>query len=1278
MSFYRRLPTSYMFSGTSGGTQPTIYITDGGGSTSTGSTGTVTTASNAFTELDQNENTGEVVLTRYSGGQKTWIPKRVVSNIAWNTLQQRMEIRYLDATENLNVPLPFLGSGYNQASLDADGKLVLTPTTGTPTILNITARSVSGITAPNAKSIGITYGTGTDATTTYISNPLRTAIAGVDFAASRGNLILTTAEGNQSEVSLPFANTIKTASFNTTTRKIDLVLANNTPTELALDFANSVSNIQLVGSDIRYFWANGNNTSFTIPLTAGAFTDASAVSNGITFTTTTGPKSLTLPSANSIIGATASSTGIVFAHAYNNGLTSVVLPSANAVTSASILPRSANLRLGYAIGSSTANVTLPNSVTGLFLTGDRNLGVTYVEGNATSTFPLDFANSFSSVSVNTTSQQLQFQRANLTGWANIDLPSANAFIGASHNVSTGNLYFVRGGNGLPTKIDLPVPVVSGELDTDRAIVLRLANNMPVKITNSNVFANAVSNFGILSNTGGNYYKIDYANATRTDFIRPPWSNAVTAVDRLPNGSLSVSWANSATPGIIPLPIGITGWEFLPSRQLQLKLSGEPYLMNITLDFANAVSNISLNGNNTTLLIEKANKDWSNIFMPFANAFTSVASNGMTLTLSNSGGATTNVNLPTDIISTLQIEDTGLRWGAKNTANGVLQYPFSTLLTGVSADTTNSNVVFTRYNAAPVLINLRQWSNGFTGASLTAGRSLRFVDAFNTPTDIPINFANSVSSLRVNGNNVEVAYANANTTFFPIALPNRVANVLRVGTDIHVTYPNMDKDIIPINTTTGLTAASFAAGNSNRLVLTRDAGDLNVYVPSGNAFVGAQFNGNAGQGRNLMFTTANGQTVITDLGSFANAFVTATLVDTNLTLTRANGDPVPLSLTDAIKSISYNPTANRAQLTVRTINNVAKDVDISSFSNPVVSFSSAPSYFEVKRAGDAVGIATYLPATSNCNVFTVGHTVNFGGQTGTLDYTMSANRADTNFVLATGTGTPLVTVTSSGAVTAAGGFTGSGSGLTSLNATNLSTGTLNVARLPDSTATSGTYGSLSRIPQLAIDGKGRVTAISNIDISAFSNPVVSFSSAPSYFEVRRANDATGSALYLPATSNCNVFSIAHSLRFGGSGGTVNYVMSAALDSGFALTSGNGTPLMLVNTAGDLRMVGDVVAKDVITLSDARYKTDQQLVTGALDKIQQLRGMTFTMDGQRKAGVIAQDVETVLPEAVEKLEDGKLAVMYNALSALYIEAIKELRERVDGLTAYINSTSSRLSV
>ena len=97
--------------------------------------------------------------------------------------------------------------------------------------------------------------------------------------------------------------------------------------------------------------------------------------------------------------------------------------------------------------------------------------------------------------------------------------------------------------------------------------------------------------------------------------------------------------------------------------------------------------------------------------------------------------------------------------------------------------------------------------------------------------------------------------------------------------------------------------------------------------------------------------------------------------------------------------------------------------------------------------------------------------------------------------------------------------------------------------------------------------------------------------------------------------------------------------------------------------------DINASGTVTqASDASLKDDVQVIENAVEKVSQIRGVTFTRndveDDSRHAGVIAQEVESVLPEVVSET-NGKKSVAYGNMVGLLIEAVKEQQATIDAL-------------
>ena len=117
----------------------------------------------------------------------------------------------------------------------------------------------------------------------------------------------------------------------------------------------------------------------------------------------------------------------------------------------------------------------------------------------------------------------------------------------------------------------------------------------------------------------------------------------------------------------------------------------------------------------------------------------------------------------------------------------------------------------------------------------------------------------------------------------------------------------------------------------------------------------------------------------------------------------------------------------------------------------------------------------------------------------------------------------------------------------------------------------------------------------------------------------------------------------------------------------VVAGGGEKLE-VNTSGVI-VTGTIVASSNITAySDERLKSNVETIPNALEKVNALRGVSFDKDGERGLGVIAQEVEKVLPEVVLDGEEYK-SVAYGNMVGVLIEAIKELTKEVEDLKKQI---------
>ena len=112
---------------------------------------------------------------------------------------------------------------------------------------------------------------------------------------------------------------------------------------------------------------------------------------------------------------------------------------------------------------------------------------------------------------------------------------------------------------------------------------------------------------------------------------------------------------------------------------------------------------------------------------------------------------------------------------------------------------------------------------------------------------------------------------------------------------------------------------------------------------------------------------------------------------------------------------------------------------------------------------------------------------------------------------------------------------------------------------------------------------------------------------------------------------------------------------------------------VKVNGTLRVTGDIIA---FATSDKGLKTNIQPISQPLSKLQKISGVTFDWDTSKQdthsgsdIGVIAQEIEEVLPDAVCTRENGYRAVKYEKIIPLLIESIKELTSLVESLETKI---------
>ncbi len=216
----------------------------------------------------------------------------------------------------------------------------------------------------------------------------------------------------------------------------------------------------------------------------------------------------------------------------------------------------------------------------------------------------------------------------------------------------------------------------------------------------------------------------------------------------------------------------------------------------------------------------------------------------------------------------------------------------------------------------------------------------------------------------------------------------------------------------------------------------------------------------------------------------------------------------------------------------------------------------------------------------------------------------------------------------------------------LDASKITSGTFSSSRIPNLSASTLTSGTLAeaRLPQNAIDS-------SEIEDGSITGSDISTTTDITVDEVEAR-----SGTYL----NCRIGWLESDSRFG----KISVYDLGANELAY-MSAGSG---------------GVVYAATYGTLSDRRLKENIDPVEDAIQIIEQTNGYRYDLirdpERRRKIGVIAQEIESVLPEAVTTQPDGTFSVDYNAFVPVLIEAVKEQQAELDERDQTIADLEARL--
>ena len=285
--------------------------------------------------------------------------------------------------------------------------------------------------------------------------------------------------------------------------------------------------------------------------------------------------------------------------------------------------------------------------------------------------------------------------------------------------------------------------------------------------------------------------------------------------------------------------------------------------------------------------------------------------------------------------------------------------------------------------------------------------------------------------------------------------------------------------------------------------------------------------------------------------------------------------------------------------------------------------------------------------------------------------------------------PLAGGTVSGPITASGGVVGNASTATALQTARTINGvsfngTANISFNADSVAegTTNQYFTTARA-RAAISAAGDLSynpTTGVISFSATGAPVISVAGKTGSVTLNTADVTESSNLYFTNARARTAISVSGAGSYNSTTGVITInaapVTSVAGKTGavtlaIADTSGLQTALDGKFSAsggtisGNVSVSGTVTATgDITAFSDERTKSNVETITEALYKVKAMRGVSYIskFNMEERIGVIAQEVERVVPEVVHTHENGLKSVAYQNLVGLLIEAIKALELRV----------------
>ena len=190
---------------------------------------------------------------------------------------------------------------------------------------------------------------------------------------------------------------------------------------------------------------------------------------------------------------------------------------------------------------------------------------------------------------------------------------------------------------------------------------------------------------------------------------------------------------------------------------------------------------------------------------------------------------------------------------------------------------------------------------------------------------------------------------------------------------------------------------------------------------------------------------------------------------------------------------------------------------------------------------------------------------------------------------------------------------------------------------------------------------RSTAMGSGTIASGNN-----STAMGYFTTASGNKTTAMGANTTASDYASL--VIGQFNSSGSSVTNNATSYNTANTAFVIGNGadssNKSDAFKVMFNGDTTVSNDLtVSGDVVISSDARLKSNIVSLGSTLPKLLQIDGKSYEMKGKQKIGVLAQEIQEVFPELVSEDDNEMLAVNYQGLVPVLINALKEQQSEIE---------------